>query len=96
MIQNITSYYIPQNQNIQSGKIYTIYLNKVNNLDLSSITNKEQTKTFNRIVNSSPTQKEEYSISKEEYQAILNLLNEAAKLYNESKNLSQVLTKGKR
>ena len=95
MIQNITSYYIPQNQNIQSGRIYTIYLNKINNLDLSSIITKEQTKTFNGIVNSNQATKEEYTISKEEYQTILNILNETSKLYNESQSLSKILTKGR-
>lgn len=93
MIQNITAYYRPQNPNIKSGKIYTIYLNKVNNLDLSSIINHNN--TLNQIINSTP-KKEEYTITKEEYNAIINILNETLSLSNKSQNLSKILTKGRK
>ena len=39
MNNNITTYYIPNNPNVDKGLIYTLYLNNNKNLDLSSIIN---------------------------------------------------------
>ena len=50
MNNNITTYYIPNNPNVDKGLIYTLYLNNNKNLDLSSIINKENT-TVNTILN---------------------------------------------
>lgn len=50
MNNNITTYYIPNNPNIEKGLIYTLYLNNNKNLDLSSIINKENI-TVNTILN---------------------------------------------
>lgn len=37
MIQEIKTYYIPSNPNIEKGRIYSLYINNNNNLNLSSI-----------------------------------------------------------
>ena len=50
MNNNITTYYIPKNPNVDKGLIYTLYLNNNKNLDLSSIINKENI-TVNTILN---------------------------------------------
>lgn len=50
MNNNITTYYIPNNPNVDKGLIYTLYLNNNKNLDLSSIINKENI-TVNTILN---------------------------------------------
>jgi hypothetical protein len=97
MIQNITTYYIPQNQNISKGKIYTLYQNKVTNLDLTAILNNNM--TLNGILQPNPQitpiqSTTEYTITKEDYQNILNIINETAKLYNQSQTLAFKLTKG--
>ena len=50
MNNNITTYYIPNNPNVDKGLIYTLYLNNNKNLDLSSIINKDNI-TVNTILN---------------------------------------------
>ena len=80
MNQTITSYYIPQNLHINKGKIYTLYLNKVTNLDLSSITN---------------TSSNTITINKEDYNKLLVILNTFATLYNQSQELTTKISKGR-
>ena len=53
MNNNITTYYIPNNPNVDKGLIYTLYLNNNKNLDLSSIIHKENI-TVNTILNQQP------------------------------------------
>lgn len=67
-------YYIPQNPHIQSGKIYTFYLNNNTNLDLSTILN-SQTLPLNDLIqqNISSNQQSQVVLTKEEYQKLLEL-----------------------
>ncbi len=87
MTQNITTYYIPQNLNINKGKIYTLYLNKITNLDLSSI-----------ITNNSKTEEllsESITISKDDYNKLLALIDKYSKLYSENQDFVSKLSKGR-
>ena len=87
MTQNITTYYIPQNLNINKGKIYTLYLNKVTNLDLSSIiTNNNQNKEEGT---------DTITLSKDDYNKLLVLLDTSTKLYNQSQELVTKINKGR-
>ena len=66
MTQSIITYYIPQNLNITSGKIYNLYINKVSNLDLTNlIPPKQDVKTI--------------TIPEETYNNIFNLINNKKK-----------------
>ena len=51
MNNKIKIYYIPENLNIKKGQIYTLYINKNNNLDLSSILEDEKTFNINSLNN---------------------------------------------
>lgn len=97
MTPNITTYYIPQNQNITSGKIYEIYLNKVTNLNLTSIIQKTDL-TINGILQPNKeiilTQNDNIIIAREDYNNIINLAETTEKLYNQSQKLIKKLTKG--
>ncbi len=77
MTQTITTYYIPQNLSITKGKIYNLYINKVTNLDLTSII--------------SP--KKEITISETEINELINLTNIQANIYNKTKELIKKITK---
>ncbi len=79
MTQKVTSYYIPQNLNIKKGKIYNLYLNKVTNLDLSSIISKEK--------------EEPLTISADTYNNLLLLLDNLNNISTQSKELSKKITK---
>ena len=81
MTQKVTSYYIPQNLNIKKGKIYNLYLNKVTNLDLSSIISKEK--------------EEPLTISADTYNNLLLLLDNLNNISTQSKELSKKITKRK-
>lgn len=100
MIQNITTYYIPQNPNITKGKIYNIYLNKVTNLDLTSLIEKN-TKTMNSILetdkNLSSTNHSTNSIplTEEDYTDIMKLADTTTELYKQSQELVKKLSKGR-
>lgn len=102
MTQNITTYYIPQNLNITVGKIYNIYLNKVTNLDLTSIIEKKEI-TLNGILQpnkeiltppQSTTTSTTISIEQEDYDNIMKLAETSTQLYNQSQALVKKLTKG--
>ena len=67
MTQNITTYYIPQNLNIKQGKIYTLYLNKVTNLDLTSIIEKEKS------IQSKGVSTNNITLTKDDYNKLLVL-----------------------
>ena len=89
MTQKITTYYIPQNLNISKGKIYTLYLNKITNLDISSIINKSNQNNKNDQL------EETITLSKDEYLNLINILNTFKKIYNESIKLETVISKGR-
>lgn len=82
MNNKIEIYYIPKNPNIKKGPIYTLYLNKNTNLDLSSIL--ENNKTFNNIIN--PFKENKIIIEEKEYQKILEINNKLKKLTSEIAN----------
>ncbi|MBR3161199.1 MAG: hypothetical protein IKF19_00515 [Bacilli bacterium] len=84
MTQNVTTYYIPQNLNIRKGKIYTLYLNKITNLDLSGI-----------ITNDSLRKKDEITLTKDDYNKLLLLLDTSIKLYNQSQDLVAKIGRGR-
>lgn len=100
MTQTINTYYIPQNLNIPKGKIYCLYINKVTNLDLSSIIQKKDV-TLNGILQPNkevaPTKPLTSTIplSEEDYTSILSLADTSTKLYNQSQELVKKLTKGR-
>ncbi len=83
MTQNITSYYVPQNLHIKKGKIYTLYLNTVSNLDLTSIISKDN-KNENSI-----------EISNDDYNQLMILLDTSTKLYKQSQELATKIGKGR-
>ena len=82
MTNELITYYIPTNPNITKGPIYTLYLNKNTNLDLSSLLNL-QTITINNIVDTTTGPIQETSsitISKDDYTKLLELNNQAYQL----------------
>ena len=85
MTQSITTYYIPQNLNIKKGKIYTLYLNKNTNLDLTSIINS----------NKSSVQQHTITLNKDEYNKLLMLIDTSTKLYSQSQELARKINKGR-
>ena len=89
MTQNILTYYIPQNLHINKGKIYTLYINKVKNLDLSSIIPKKTNLTQQVLQNKNNT----ISLTEEDYKEFLSLVDTSTKLYNQSQNIMKKLTK---
>lgn len=102
MTQNITTYYVPQNLNIPTGKIYEMYLNKVTNLDLSSILEKKDI-TLNGMLQpnkeiipnpKTPTSSNTIPLEKEDYDSILKMAATSVELYNQSQALIKKLTKG--
>lgn len=82
MTNELITYYIPTNKNITKGPIYTLYLNKNTNLDLSSIL-KLETITISNTTNT-PTgpikETNQITISKEDYTKLLELNNQAYQL----------------
>ena len=89
MTQNITTYYIPQNLNIKQGKIYTLYLNKVTNLDLTSIIEKEKN------IQSKGVSTNNITLTKDDYNKLLVLLDTSTKLYLQSQELVNKINKGR-
>ena len=99
MTKELITYYIPSNPNIIKGPIYSLYINKNTNLDLTSILN-SQTITINNIVDTNIGQIKETSsitISKEDYTKLLELNNRAfqitTKRNNDIQNFIQKETK---
>ena len=82
MNQNIITYYIPQNLNITKGKIYNLYINKIKNLDLSSIV-PSINKAKEKII----------TITENDLKEILEISNTQATLYNKSQELIKKITK---
>ena len=87
MTQNITTYYIPQNLNINKGKIYTLYLNKITNLDLSNIlTNNNKAEEISS---------ESITLSKADYNKLLTLIDTYSNLYTQNQDFVSKLSKGR-
>lgn len=102
MTQNIVRYYLPQNPNVNQGKIYTLYLNKVTNLDLTSIIEKKDL-TLNgilqpnkEVVPQTTMSTNTMALTEEDYTSILSLADTSTKLYNQSQELIKKLTKGRK
>lgn len=86
MVQNIITYYIPQNNNVTSGIIYNLYLNKITNLDLSSvITATNLDNQLNCI-----------TLSKVDYEKLINLVNKTSELNNQVQTLVKKLERGRK
>ena len=86
MVQNIITYYIPQNNNVSSGRIYNLYLNKITNLDLSSvITATNLDNQLNCI-----------TLSKVDYEKLINLVNKTSELNNQVQTLVKKLERGRK
>lgn len=88
MTKELITYYIPSNPNITKGPIYSLYINKNTNLDLTSILNL-QTITINNIVDTNIGQIKETSsitISKEDYTKLLELNNRAFQITTKRNN----------
>lgn len=107
MTQTIKTYYIPQNLNITQGKIYNLYLNKITNLDLSSIIEKKDI-TLNGILQPNPqvqpnnqiqtpsTSTSTMALSEEDYTNILSLADISTKLYKQSQELVKKISRGRK
>lgn len=95
MNNSIKIYDIPQNPHIQSGKIYTFYLNNNTNLDLSTILN-PQPFLLNDLIqqNISSNQESPIIVSKEEYQKLLKLNEKIYTLIEErNKDIQEFIRK---
>lgn len=87
MNNQLKTYYIPNNPNIQKGVIYTLYLNNNTNLDLSSILNDQinQERNLNKPVQDSNL----VTLSKEDYTKLLELNNIAYQLLTKRTEIVQ-------
>lgn len=86
MNQNIITYYIPQNLNITKGKIYNLYINKIRNLDLSSIVPPKTNIAKEKLI----------TITENDLKEILEISNNQAIIYNKSQELIKKITKGRK
>lgn len=84
MNNKIKIYYIPENLNIKKGPIYTLYINKNNNLDLSSII--EEEKTFNNII--VPFKENKIVIEEIDYNKLVNINNKITNYIKEINKLN--------
>ena len=80
MVRDLKLYYIPKNNYIKNDKIYTFYLNKAKNLDLTTILG-------------STSNISEINISIDDYNAIVKLVKEFSILSNNNKKLIEKLIK---
>jgi hypothetical protein len=83
-MNNIKIYYIPENLNIKNGPIYTLYINKNNNLDLSSII--EEEKNFNNIT--VPFKENKIIIEEKDYNKLININTKILSNLTELNNLN--------
>ena len=86
MNQKIITYYIPQNLNITKGKIYNLYINKIRNLDLSSIVPPKTNIAKEKLI----------TITENDLKEILEISNNQAIIYNKSQELIKKITKGRK
>ena len=100
MTNQLTTYYIPQNPNIQTGTIYTLYLNNNTNLDLTSILQKQELYS-NEIA--TPFKENKIIIEQIYYNELIQMLNQTSILLTnitnniksyreeENKNLTELI-----
>lgn len=86
MVQNIITYYIPQNNNVTSGRIYNLYLNKITNLDLSSVITATNLDNHPNCI----------TLSQGDYKELINLVNKTSELNNQVQMLVKKLERGRK
>ena len=86
MVQNIITYYIPQNNNVTSGRIYNLYLNKITNLDLSSVITATNLDNHHNCI----------TLSQVDYEELINLVNKTSELNNQVQMLVKKLERGRK
>ncbi len=86
MVQNIITYYIPQNNNVTSGRIYNLYLNKITNLDLSSVITATNLDNYPNCI----------TLSQVDYEELINLVNKTSELNNQVQMLVKKLERGRK
>lgn len=86
MVQNIITYYIPQNNNVTSGRIYNLYLNKITNLDLSSVITATNLDNRPNCI----------TLSQVDYEELINLVNKTSELNNQVQMLVKKLERGRK
>ena len=86
MVQNIITYYIPQNNNVTSGRIYNLYLNKITNLDLSSVITATNLDNRPNCI----------TLSQVDYEKLINLVNKTSELNNQVQMLVKKLERGRK
>lgn len=86
MVQNIITYYIPQNNNITSGKIYNLYLNKITNLDLNPIITKQNSANLANAI----------TLSLTDYKELVNLISKTSELNNQVQTIVKKLERGRK
>lgn len=84
MNNKIKIYYIPTNPNIKKGSLYTLYINKNNNLDLSSIL-EEENKLNNIIV---PFKENKIIIENNDYNKLMSINTKITEHIKEINNLN--------
>ena len=90
MTQSVNTYYIPQNLHIHKGKIYALYINKIKNLDLSTLIPKKE---INNEQQTLLDKKNSIFISDSDYKEILSLIESTEKLYYKSQIIIKKLIK---
>jgi len=90
MNTKLTTYYIPTNSNVTNGTIYTLYLNNNNNLDLTSILQKQDLNS-----NEAATSFKENKLIIEEYNynELIEIINKTNILLTDINNYQQVMFK---
>ena len=86
MVQNIITYYIPQNNNVTSGRIYNLYLNKITNLDLSSVITATNLDNHPNCI----------TLSKVDYEKLINLVNKTSEWNNQVQTLVKKLERDRK
>lgn len=86
MVQNIITYYIPQNNNVTSGRIYNLYLNKITNLDLGSVITAKNLDNHPNCI----------TLSQVDYEELINLVNKTSELNNQVQMLVKKLERGRK
>lgn len=93
-MNNIVTYYIPINNNISKGPIYTLYVNNNKNLDLTSIL-EENNLTLNNMMNTFKENK--IILEKSDYDELIRLNNDFSNFINNIKsnqeNINRDITK---
>lgn len=93
----IRTYYIPVNNNISKGPIYTLYINNNKNLDLTSIL-EENSLTLNNMIN--PFKENKIILEQNDYDELVKLNNNINSVINNlrknqeeiNKNINELIT----